>query len=102
MRRRDYASTLFYLLLSGWMLRRAVVLSEETSASLVSCIHTIQDAEIDQLREITAFLDLEMRFAKQYLEALTDAKMQWPDEYDPFPSCRSTCGSLNRGQPDGW
>ncbi|KAF5327946.1 hypothetical protein D9758_016777 [Tetrapyrgos nigripes] len=50
---------------------------EETTEDLRAQIHAIQENEIDQLRELTAFLDLEMNFVEQYLEVLKETKSEW-------------------------
>lgn len=40
----------------------------------------IQENEIEQLRDLTNFLDMEIQFVKQYLEVLQEAKSDWIDE----------------------
>lgn len=40
----------------------------------------IQEAEIDQLRDLTSFLDTELHFVEQYLEVLQEVKAGWIDE----------------------
>lgn len=40
-------------------------------------MHLIQENEIDQTREMTAFLDLELNYVEQYLEVLKDVKSEW-------------------------
>lgn len=40
----------------------------------------IQENEIEQLRDLTNFLDDEIHFAEQYLDVLKEAKSQWIDE----------------------
>lgn len=55
--------------------------SEETSEDVRARMHAIQENEMVQLRELTAFLDLEMNFVEQYLEVLRDVKAGWIDEY---------------------
>jgi hypothetical protein len=44
-------------------------------------MQAIQENEIQQLRELTSFLDLKLNFAKQYYEVLQDVKANWCDEY---------------------
>jgi hypothetical protein len=44
-------------------------------------MQAIQENEIQQLRELTSVLDLELNFAKQYYEILQDVKANWCDEY---------------------
>lgn len=40
----------------------------------------IQENEIEQLRDLTSFLDMEVQFIEQYLEVLKEAKSEWIDE----------------------
>ena len=40
----------------------------------------IQENEIEQLRDLTAFLDTEIQFVEQYLQVLQEAKSEWIDE----------------------
>ena len=47
-------------------------------------MRAIQDNEINQLQEVTAFLNLETRFVQQYLDVLKETKVDWPDEYAIF------------------
>ncbi|KAK7441818.1 hypothetical protein VKT23_016480 [Stygiomarasmius scandens] len=58
-------------------LEKAQARYEETTEDLRAHIHSIQETEIDQLRELTAFLDLEMNFVEQYLEVLKETKSEW-------------------------
>lgn len=44
-------------------------------------MHAIQENEIDQLRELSKFLEMEIRFAEQYLDVLRDVKEDWIDEF---------------------
>ena len=44
-------------------------------------MHAIQENEIDQLRELSKFLEMEIRFAEQYLDVLKAVKGDWIDEY---------------------
>jgi hypothetical protein len=44
-------------------------------------MQAIQENEIQQLRALTSFFDLELNFAKQYYEVLQDVKANWCDEY---------------------
>jgi hypothetical protein len=53
--------------------------SEEISESVQIRMHAIQDSEIDQLKELEIFLDLEVRFAERYLEAMRSVKSDWVD-----------------------
>lgn len=47
-------------------------------------MHAIQDHEVEQLRELTSLLELEMSFAQQYLNVLQEAKAEWHDVYVLF------------------
>ncbi|KAI0094225.1 hypothetical protein BDY19DRAFT_911876 [Irpex rosettiformis] len=49
---------------------------EDVRARMVS----IQENEVEQLRELTGFLDSEIRYVAQYLEVLEEAKSEWIDE----------------------
>jgi hypothetical protein len=53
-------------------------------------MHAIQENEIDQLRELSKFLEMETRFSEQYLDVLKDVKEDWIDEYAviPYTTCR--------------
>ncbi|KAF5375449.1 hypothetical protein D9615_007955 [Tricholomella constricta] len=53
---------------------------EETSEEVQAHMHAIQEKEIDQLRELTAFLDLEINFVEQHLNVLKDVRENWYDE----------------------
>jgi hypothetical protein len=44
-------------------------------------MHAIQENEIDQLRELSKFLEMETRFAEQYLDVLNGVKDDWIDEF---------------------
>jgi hypothetical protein len=44
-------------------------------------MHAIQENEIDQLRELSRFLEMEIKFAEQYLDVLRGVKEDWIDEY---------------------
>ena len=54
--------------------------SEEMAEDVRSRMRAIQDEEISQLRELTAFLDLELHFATQYADVLKNAKAEWCTE----------------------
>lgn len=54
--------------------------SEETAEDVQTRGRAIQDNEIQQLRDLTAFLDVEVNFVKQYLEVLEEVKSDWCDE----------------------
>ncbi|KAJ4485759.1 hypothetical protein J3R30DRAFT_1404979 [Lentinula aciculospora] len=49
----------------------------ETAEDLRAHMQLIQENEIDQTRELTAFLDLELNYVEQYLEVLKDVKSEW-------------------------
>ena len=53
-------------------------------------MHAIQENEIDQLRELSKFLEMEIRLAEQYLDVLTGVKEDWIDEYVDITAVRST------------
>jgi hypothetical protein len=76
MRKHDSTSTLLSFL-SYPSLMMYLASSEETTEDLRAHIHSIQETEVDQLRELTAFLDLEMNFVEQYLEVLKETKSEW-------------------------
>jgi hypothetical protein len=40
----------------------------------------IQENEIEQLRDLTSFLDAETLFVQQYLDVLKEAKSEWVAE----------------------
>ena len=44
-------------------------------------MHAIQENEIDQLRELSKFLEMEIRFAEQYADVLRGVKEDWIDEF---------------------
>ncbi|KAF9791290.1 hypothetical protein BJ322DRAFT_439596 [Thelephora terrestris] len=53
---------------------------EETSEDVRARMHAIQENEIDQLRELSRFLEMEIRFAEQYLDVLRGVKEDWIDD----------------------
>ncbi|KAG1849514.1 hypothetical protein F4604DRAFT_1810811 [Suillus subluteus] len=61
-------------------LQRSRLRYEETAEDVRSRMQAIQENEIQQLRELTSVLDLELNFAKQYYEVLQDVKANWCDE----------------------
>ncbi|KAG1773382.1 hypothetical protein EV702DRAFT_1130755 [Suillus placidus] len=61
-------------------LQRSRLRYEETAEDVRSRMQAIQENEIQQLRELTSFLDLKLNFAKQYYEVLQDVKANWCDE----------------------
>ena len=54
--------------------------SEEINEDVRARMLAIQEEELDQLKELTGFLDMELRFAEQYLSVLKEARSEWPDE----------------------
>lgn len=50
-------------------------MSEEATTRMTA----IQDREMDQFKELSHFLDLEMKFVRQYLDVLQDLKEDWID-----------------------
>ena len=60
---------------------RRRVFSEETSEDVRARMHAIQDNEIHQLKDLSAFLDAELNFAEQYAEVLREIKADWSDQY---------------------
>ena len=60
--------------------------SEESSEDVRARMHAIQENEIDQLRELSKFLEMETRFAEQHLEVLRGVKDDWIDEFVLIPS----------------
>ncbi|KAJ7585082.1 hypothetical protein C8J56DRAFT_1166265 [Mycena floridula] len=50
---------------------------EEIEEQVRVQMHDIQENEIDQLRELTSFLDLELNFVEQYLQVLKETKSEW-------------------------
>lgn len=54
--------------------------SEEITEDVRARMISIQENEIEQLRDLTSFLDTETRFIQQYLDVLKEAKSEWVDE----------------------
>ena len=78
--RRDHASALLCIMPQTFTHLIVGFRSEETAEDVRARIYAIQENEIDQQRELTNFLDLELNFAEQYVEVLHDVKMNWVDE----------------------
>ena len=55
--------------------------SEESSEDVRARMHAIQENEIDQLRELSRFLEMEIKFSEQYLDVLRGVKEDWIDEW---------------------
>ena len=49
-------------------------------------MHAIQENEIDQLRELSKFLEMEIKFAEQYVDVLRSVKEDWIDEFVVVPA----------------
>ena len=80
-RRPGYASPCFlYYPSSLPSIITKKILSEETSEDIHALAHAIQHNEIQQLRDLRSFLDVEMNFVQQYLEVLQDVKSNWGEE----------------------
>lgn len=43
-------------------------------------MYAIQENELDQLRDLTSFLDMELHYVEQYLEVLRETRAGWIDE----------------------
>lgn len=56
-------------------------------------MHAIQENEIDQLRELSKFLELEIRLADQYLDVLRGVKDDWIDEFVAISTIRKFSNS---------
>ena len=66
------------LRLSSWAV--LTINSEETQEDVRARMYAIQENELEQLRELTGFLDTEINFVQQYLDVLKEAKTNWIDE----------------------
>ncbi|RDB17579.1 SWI/SNF and RSC complexes subunit ssr3 [Hypsizygus marmoreus] len=53
---------------------------DDASEELLAQMHAIQENEVVQLRDLTAFLDIEVNFVEQYLNVLKDVKADWNNE----------------------
>ncbi|KAG8832856.1 hypothetical protein FRC17_000511 [Serendipita sp. 399] len=63
---------------------RARARFEEMSEEVQSQIVQIQDGEMDQLKDLTRFLDLELKFAESWVNTLREAKDDWPKDQDVY------------------
>lgn len=52
--------------------------SDEAEADVQARIETIEQNEIDQIRELGLLLDNELNYAEQYAQILRDVKDNWP------------------------
>ncbi|PPQ64116.1 hypothetical protein CVT24_008727 [Panaeolus cyanescens] len=59
---------------------------EETAEDIRAHMHAIQENELNQHRELTAFLDLETNFVESYLEVLRDVRSEWQERVDGLPA----------------
>lgn len=55
--------------------------SEECSEDVRARMYAIQENELDQLRDLTSFLDMELHYVEQYLEVLRETRAGWIDEW---------------------
>ncbi|KAF9528813.1 hypothetical protein CPB83DRAFT_853775 [Crepidotus variabilis] len=69
-------------------MERAKQRYEETAEDLRAHMHAIQENEHNQLRELTALIDLETNYIQNYLDVLKDVKGDWQDRA-PLTSSRS-------------
>ncbi|KAG9033766.1 hypothetical protein FRB95_014254 [Tulasnella sp. JGI-2019a] len=61
-------------------LRIAKARYDETSEQVQTRMYDIQDGELKQFRDLTDLLDLELTFATQYQEILSEVRREWLDE----------------------
>jgi hypothetical protein len=54
--------------------------SEEMSTEVQSQMERIQDGEMDQFKDLGRLLDMELKFAESWVEALKEIKADWPDK----------------------
>lgn len=54
--------------------------SDDISEDVRTRMNGIQENEIAQLRDLGVFLDMEIRFAENYLEIMKDVKADWVDQ----------------------
>ncbi|KAI0276054.1 hypothetical protein BGY98DRAFT_740303 [Russula aff. rugulosa BPL654] len=55
---------------------------DEAEADVHSRIEAIQQNEIDQIRVLGSFLDIELSYAEQYIQILRDVKDNWPGKQE--------------------
>ncbi|OBZ74901.1 hypothetical protein A0H81_05169 [Grifola frondosa] len=53
---------------------------DETAEDVRARMYAIQENEVQQLRDLTAFLDLEISYVQEYMEVLLGVKAGWVDE----------------------
>ncbi|KAG7087381.1 hypothetical protein E1B28_013354 [Marasmius oreades] len=70
-------------------LEKAQARYEETTEDVRAQMHQIQEFEIDQMRELTALLDIELDFVEKYAEVLRDVKNEWPSISSVRPATRT-------------
>ncbi|KAI3608785.1 bar domain-containing protein [Moniliophthora roreri] len=69
-------------------LEKAKARYEETREDVRAHMHLIQECEIDQMRELTGFLDVELDFVEKYVEVLREVKKDWPSISSVRPGTR--------------
>lgn len=74
-------------------LERAKQRFNETAEDIRAHMEVIRNDDALHLRELTAFLDLEINFAQQYLEVLKDVRTDWNYEMSSPPSVHRRNGS---------
>ncbi|KAL0571451.1 hypothetical protein V5O48_010520 [Marasmius crinis-equi] len=62
---------------------------EEAMEDVRAHMHHIQEYEIDQMRELTALLDIELDFVEKYTEVLREVKKEWPSISSVRPATRT-------------
>ncbi|KAF5326169.1 hypothetical protein D9611_000817 [Ephemerocybe angulata] len=60
-------------------MERAQQRYDETIEDMRAHMHALQENEVAQERELSAFLDLEINFVQQHLQILKDVRDDWPD-----------------------
>jgi hypothetical protein len=53
-------------------------LSEEISTEVQNQMEKIQDGELEQFRDLSRLLDMEMKFVEGWLDTLREIKEDWP------------------------
>lgn len=52
---------------------------DEMAEDVKTRMDAIREGDLDSLRALGGFLDMEMRFVEQYLETLKEVKSEWPE-----------------------
>jgi hypothetical protein len=55
-------------------------LSEEISSEVQNQMEKIQDGELEQFRDLSRLLDMEMKFVEGWLDTLREIKDDWPEK----------------------